>query len=623
MVVLFVPLIVSAQQKKLALPRVPVSLAGDTIRHKLVEKDSLKIYKDIRSFASRSRLTMKLYKLVFNDPQPVHVTPAAVTKSDSVKVEGDDFARYEGAVIRKVEIRTLDPFGTSVTDTVKSQTSLLKESANRLHIKSTRMTIRNQLLFRKGQELDPLALRESERLLRQSSYVREARITVYPLDESNDTVDVYITVQDRWSVAGSLGLSTGTSKLRITEKNFLGLAHQLDASFFYNIPRQENYRFSGSYVIPYIRNTYITGSAYYAHSQFDFQRGVTFSRPFYSSLAKWSYGASVLRNNTFQHFVAGDTSVIAFPLDYHKQDVWAGRSFQLLEGRSVARRSTRLITSGRFMNTGYLRRAPFGYDTLMLNQDTWFGLTSIGFSNQRFYKDIYIYKLGEAEDVPEGRLLEVTGGYERKEFSSRYYSAVSIGIGDHIARLGYFSGFVGYGNFWRSNGTAEDGVLSLDMTYFTDSWRWKRFSGRQFLFLRSSAGYERVNAEEISLSNEKALYGFPAGGLSGSRKMMCNTVSVVYLPYRFIGFRFAAIAFAGFGMIGDEGKVWDNHVYQAYGLGVLVRNDYLVFNTFMLSFGIYPNVPGKGMEYKLNPVSTYNFGFRNYLVSRPDIIPYR
>lgn len=622
MLALLLPLIALSQRKKEPLTRIPVSRGGDTIRHVLVEKDSLKIYKDIKTFASRSYLTRKLYKLVFIDPVPPHVTPAAVTKSDSVKVKADGFTSYEGAVIRKIEIRTLDPFGTSVDDTIRTEAGLLKESANRLHIKSGRITIRNQLLFKKGDELDPLALRETERILRQYSHVRDARITVEPLNESNDTVDVYVTVQDKWSIGGSVGLSTGTSKLRVTESNFLGLAHKLDASFYYNIPDQTNYRFSGSYLVPNIRNTFITGAAFYAHSRFDFQRGFTFTRPFHSTLAKWSYGLTAWRSNSFQHFATGDTSVIAFPLDYHKQDVWIGRSFQLVEGKTIARRSTKLIVAGRFLNTGYLRRAPFEYDTLMLNQDTWMGLTSIGFSNQRYYKDIYIYKLGEAEDVPEGRLLEFTGGYERREFSRRYYSGVRIGAGDHIEHFGYLSGFIGYGNFWQQ-GQAEDGVLSLDMTYFTDSWRWRKFSGRQFVFMRTSAGYQRVLPGVVSFSNEKALYGFPVDGLSGSRKMMCNTISVVYLPYRLIGFRFAAIAFAGFGMIGDEGTVWSNHVYQAYGLGVLLRNDYLVFNTFMLSFGIYPNVPGKGMDYKLNPVSTYDFGFRNYLLSYPDVIQYR
>lgn len=622
MLVLSVPLIAYPQRKKESLTRIPVSRSGDTIRHVLVKRDSLKIYKDIKSFASRSYLTMKLYNLVFNDPVPVQVTLAAVTRSDSVKVKADDFTSYEGAVIRKIEIRTLDPFGTSVDDSVRAETNLLKESANRLHIKTGRLTIRNQLLFKKGDELDPLALRETERILRQAPYVRDARIRVEPLNESNDTVDVYVTVQDRWSVGGSLGLSTGTSKLQITESNFLGFAHKLDASFYYNIPDQANYRFSGSYSIPYIRNTFMTGTAFYSHSRYDFQRGVALRRPFHSTLAKWSYGLTAWRSNSFQHFAANDTSVVTFPLDYHKQDMWVGRSFQMVEGKTIARRSTRLIASGRFLNTSYMRRAPFEYDTLRLNQHSWMGLASLGFSNQRYYKDIYIYKLGEAEDVPEGRLLEFTGGYEKQEFATRYYSGVRLGIGDHFDKFGYFSGFVEYGNFWK-DGKAEDGVLSLDMTYFTDSWRWKKFSGRQFLFMRSSAGYERTIQHEVAFNNDRALYGFPTDGLTGSHKMMCNTVSVVYLPYRVIGFRFAAIAFAGLGMIGDEGKVWNTHVYQAYGLGVLIRNDYLVFNTFMFSFGVYPNVPGKGIDYKLNPVSTYNFGFRNYVTSYPDIIRYR
>jgi hypothetical protein len=603
-------------------PCVIVTPGGDTLGHVITEKDSLKLYKDIRKIAGRSKVTLWLYKFVFNDPQRNSVKPVAVTKKDSIQVKPDDYTGYDRAVIRRIEIRTLDPFGTSVTDSTKRTNNLLKISANRLHIKSTRMTIRNQLLFRKGQRLDPLVIRENERILRQSTYVRDANIRIVPVNSNRDTVDVIVTVQDKWSLGGSVGLSTGTSKLLVTEKNFMGLGHQLKTNFYYNIPDNTNYRFNGSYTVPYIRNTFITGSAFYSHSQTYFMRGVSFDRPFYSPLAKWSYGVSAMRENTAQSFALNDTSYIQFPLDYHRQDAWMGRSFQLVEGRSVAKRSTKLVTALRCINMQYLRRAPFEFDTLRLNQDMLFTLGSIGFSNQRYYKDINIYKFGEAEYVPEGRLLEFTGGYRSKEFDHHYYGGIRAGIGNHVSNIGYVSGLIGYGTFFN-NRVLQDGVLNIDVSYFSDSWRWNKWTGRQFLFLRSATGYNRERPERITLNNERALYGFRSDMVSGYKKVTLNAVSVAYIPYTVVGFRFAAIAFAGFGMVGSKSSIWDNPVYQAYGVGLLVRNDHLVFSTFMLSFGIYPNVPDKGLAYRFNPISTYNFGFHDFLMSRPDVIPYR
>lgn len=620
--VLLLPFAAQAQ-KNTSEPVQPmlITRAGDTIGHALVQKDSLRIYNDIHRIASRHRLTYMAYRFVFNEPKRPEIKPAAVTRSDSLKVKKDDFAQYDGAIIRKIDIRTLDPFGTSVSDSVPVTENLLKMAGNKLHIRTTRMTVRNQLLLRTGKQFDPLVARENERILRQSPYARDAKITVMPVNESCDSVDVLVVVQDRWSLSGSAGLSTGTSKLHLSEKNFMGLAHQLTTDFYYNIPDREGYRFSGSYAVPYIKNTFVTGSAFYSHSRYDFQRGISFSRPFYSPLAKFSYGISAARINTVQHFTI-DTITASYPLDYYHQDGWAGRSFQLLEGRSVARRSTRAVVSTRVINTNYVRRAPFHVDTLELNQDALFTMASAGVFNQRYYKDINIYKFGEPEDVPEGRILSFTGGYQHREVASRYYAGARAGVANHMDRIGYLSGSVEYGTFFNK-GLAEDGVLKIDLSYFTDNWRWGRWAGRQFFFVRSSTGYNRERPERITLNHERSLYGFNSDVLSGHKKVMINTISVAYLPYKLIGFRFAAIAFAGMGMIGNEGMIWDNKVHQAYGAGLLIRNDHLVINTFMISFGIYPDVPGKGTVYKLNPIGTYNFGFSDFIHSRPDVVHYR
>lgn len=621
LIVFLVPFTAGAQKRQLPAQHSLLLRSGDTLHHAIVIKDSLKIYHDIKNIASRHKFTYMLYKFIFNDPQRVAIKQAAVTHSDSAKVMPDDFSQYDGAYIRRIEIRTLDPFGSAVNDTAHSM-NFLKSAGNKLHIRSTRLTIKNQLLFRRGRQFDALAVRESERILRQSPYVRDARIFVSPASSGCDTIDVTVIVQDRWSLGASAGLSTRSSSVHISEKNFLGLAHQVTTDFKYNIPDKTGYRFSGSYTIPYIKNTFITGTAFYSNTQFDFTRGFSFSRPFYSPLAKWSYGLTALRLNTAQSFLVNDTVVVSFPLDYYQQDAWIGRSFQLIKGRSVARRSTKGVLSARCINTNYTRRASFGYDTLRLNQDTRFTLGSIGFFNERYYKDINIYKFGEAEDVPEGRSLEFTGGYQQREFNDRWYAGVKAAIGNHIDHVGYFSGAVGYGSFFYRQ-QPEDGVLNMEASYFTDNWRWGRWAGRQFIFVRSATGYNRERPERITLDHERSLYGFSSDVLSGSKKITLNTVSVAYLPYKVIGFRFAAIAFAGMGMIGNKGTIWNNTVYQAYGIGVLVRNDHLVFNTFMVSFGIYPNVPNRGTVYKVNPISTYNFGFNDFLLSRPDIIPYR
>jgi len=93
----------------------------------------------------------------------------------------------------------------------------------------------------------------------------------------------------------------------------------------------------------------------------------------------------------------------------------------------------------------------------------------------------------------------------------------------------------------------------------------------------------------------------------------------LYLPYNFIGFRFAPFIYWNVGMVGDDVSPFiQNRFYQAFGIGLLLKNELLVFNTFQFSIGFYPYIPGTGYDIlKFNPVRTYDFGFRDFEFAKP------
>src|SRR5205814_8643075 len=106
---------------------------------------------------------------------------------------------YRNRIIRNIQIVTLEPFGYSVHDTTVHQHSLLQKAGNFLHQRSTRLTIKNQLLIKKNTPLDPVKLKESERIIRQSAYVYDVLFHVEPVEGTNDSVDVVIIEQDLFS----------------------------------------------------------------------------------------------------------------------------------------------------------------------------------------------------------------------------------------------------------------------------------------------------------------------------------------------------------------------------------------------------------------------------------------
>jgi hypothetical protein len=97
------------------------------------------------------------------------------------------------------------------------------------------------------------------------------------------------------------------------------------------------------------------------------------------------------------------------------------------------------------------------------------------------------------------------------------------------------------------------------------------------------------------------------------------------MPYQIIGFQFAGILFAGFAKIGNTpGALSGSPVYQAYGIGLLIRNEYLVINTIQISLSYYPIVPGKSPDqFQFNPGSISDVKFTDFSLSKPDFLGYQ
>jgi hypothetical protein len=53
-------------------------------------------------------------------------------------------------------------------------------------------------------------------------------------------------------------------------------------------------------------------------------------------------------------------------------------------------------------------------------------------------------------------------------------------------------------------------------------------------------------------------------------------------------------------------------------LGVLIKNESLVFKAFQMSISFYPLIPGKGQNvFKMNSFRTSDFGFRDFEIEKP------
>jgi hypothetical protein len=256
-------------------------------QQKSAKKDSTQIYTDIESYSKRSKFTKFAYSLFFRPTKPDPSKKKAKKKVYKRLIQ-KPYSAFEGKIIRHITIETLDPFGYSIEDTIVKKQNFLAKTGNTVHLKSQRITIRNLLLIHQNQVFDSLLVKESERLVRSMKYVRDVSFFVKATANNSDSVDVFIRELDIWTISPRGGTSPSSTKLSLTDKNFLGLGHEFRNDYTWRYTPGSN-SFHTNYLIPNIKNTYIQANLHYGVDGNKFRnKGLAFDRPFFSPFAKWA-----------------------------------------------------------------------------------------------------------------------------------------------------------------------------------------------------------------------------------------------------------------------------------------------------------------------------------------------
>ena len=581
------------------------------------QQDSLDIYKKLKRMADKSKFTVWLYNSFFVDPKPKEYPVQPSSKEDKIV---NPFLKYENHIIRNIYIKVYDPFGYSITDTTTTYKDFFQKIGNHSHITTRHRTIKNKLLFKKNEPLNALSLSETERLLREAAYVNDTRIFIAEIKDK-DSIDVNVIVQDKWSVTAPLVLTDVSGNVRFRNQNILGLGDQFEQ--YIGFTRKEIEDYSGYYNISNISRTYISSQIFYNSNKSGTNTGISFDRPFYSPLTNWAGGISTMRSWKHYSYINPESGAeTKLPLKAWSYDLWLGKSIKLNSKRKFFNQSTNIIVGERYLTNQFDVRPSFNMDTAktIYNKSAFIG--NIGFSVQQFYKDKFIYRFGINEDVPQGLIVQLLYGVEKKEFDKpRYYTGFEIARAKHF-NLGYFSTTLSYGLFFNKFIT-NNITINYKLNYFSNLMRSEKWYFRQFINYKLVYGENKLPEEKIKLSPEE-LYGFESGELTGNSKMLLNLETVAYAPYSIIGFRFAPVFLAGLGMIGDkQNNLLKSVIYQGYSLGLMFRNENLLNSTFQISVGMYPYLPnGDSYTLKYNPVSSFTLRVRAFSVSKPDFISY-
>ncbi|MEO8234126.1 MAG: hypothetical protein ABI549_01825 [Flavobacterium sp.] len=575
------------------------------------------MYRKIEKYSKKRKFTQFVYKLIFEP-----VAKQKIRKSSFQKIKKPNYTEYEGKIIRNIEITTLDPFGFSDIDSTQVPKNFMDRTGNSLHLKTKKIAIRNLLLIKKNKPLDSLLIRESERLIRSQRYIRS--ITSHIKLVSQDSVDVYIRVLDSWSSVPDLNLSSSKSKFYLTEKNFLGIGHEFTNSYTNSLTSNKN-GYSSNYFIPTLLNTFITARLNYTIDlDGNYGKLISLERPFYSPYARWGAGISIGQNLNKILSLNEDQIPEIQNVKYNFHDYWAGHSSQIFKGNSEYNRATNFITSARYFKKNYVEKTFINQDSLNIYAEEKLYLIGLGISSRKFTQDKYIFNFNTVEDVASGFVYNLTTGYQKKYNNYQFYAGARIAIGDYF-EFGYLSGNLEYGTF-VNNGKTNQSTSSLKLVYFTNLQEIGNWKFRGFIKPQAIIGNNRLdsNADRLTLNGSTGINGFSSDILFGTKKLITTVQLQGYSPWRIIGFRLNPYLSYSAGMLGNKENGFNrSKLYSQIGLGIIISNDYLVFNTFQFSFSFFPNIPDGNSVFKTNSISTSDFGLQNFDISKPVLIDYQ
>lgn len=594
------------------------------------QKDTVKekrdqIYQNLENYSQNRKFTKFIHKLIFRSVKEKEPSKTRKEISSNSPEMQTNYKRFEGKIVRNIDIVTLDPFGYSISDTARKPDSWLENIGNDIHLKTKQITIKNLLIFKRNEPLDSLLVKESERLIRRQRYTRRVVIKAVEIPNSKDSVDISIRVLDSWSLIPNGSASTSRTSFELTERNFFGLGHEFYNEFDKRFNTGET-SYLARYRVPNIMNTYIDATVNYQIWQgHNSLKSFGVEREFFSAYTKWA-GGIYMEERLVRDSLPDAQDVWAVQnFKSESQDYWAGYSFKIYEGDSEEERTTNLITTGRFFNRRYKETPLAVYDSVGYFANEKLYMTSVGLSSRKFVQDKFLFNYDIVEDIPIGKVYSVTTGIQNKNQQNRFYIGGRYAFGNYY-KWGFLSANLEIGSFLYKE-KAYESTLRLDMLYFTNIKKWGNWRFRHFIQPVLVYGDNRVPIikDQLNINEANGIAGFDSRTLLGTKKLLITLQTQSYSPWNLFGFRLNPFISFTMGVIGDEQRrLYDSRVYSKIGMGLLIYNDYLVFNSFQLSMAFYPDIPGQGTNiFKSNTFRNSDILLPDYQVGRPVTVPYQ
>ncbi len=515
-----------------------------------------------------------------------------VTKLDTADVgrgtmkSEDPYIPYLGKFIRHIHIYRYEIFSDIEVGTDNSGSPGLIRALESIHVDTRISKIAGFLLFEEGDPVNPYALSDSERLLRETSFIQDARVNVVPVEGSPDSVDVQVLTRDVWSIgANYIWITKDRHRVKLYERNLAGYGQTIQWEGSLDFSRERLFDHTLYYGAPNIYSTFIDGSVRWVDAVAYKQNFWGLSRRYISPEIKWIGAVSI----------EGMDDLDDNPLKIKKwdrQDIWLGRSIRIGKGYSEEGSRRRVIPALRVQRTDYHVRPLVGADLNRGYHDKTNFLASLSLTERSFRKMRMVFSFGRTEDIPYGFLATITGAANVDEFYTRPYASLDLAYAGFYGSSGYIAARAAIGSYTR-DGQPEDGTLSLTFGAFTSLLPAWRSMARHFFVIDYIHGYDRLFNNDVALEEPRGdLRGLSNTGVEGYQRLTLSWEGILFADWDWFGFRFASFGYAETGQCGPE---WNSFLsakyYFSLGGGFRVHNERLIFDAYEVRFMYHPIVP--------------------------------
>lgn len=537
-----------------------------------------------------------------------HVISSSKAKCDVLVFDEARIWNHKGYIINSITIEVLDPFGHVDVEALKRKR--LFKMADALHVTTSDKIIRNQLLFKEGEYVDPELIILSQEILYENAYFRDAKIHLEPHPVHENTVDIHILVQDIWSWGfwGTVDHTKVGGSLIFNK--FAGLPQQFRGGLNFNYDKENPLTASIDYKFRNIKKTFVNIDAHWMHDWRDYVYEVGFKRRFISTKPQWAGGFQMGWYRT-QHDDMGENKSY-----YNKQDAWLARSFPL---HVLDKSFMNFILAGRVVRKHYTATPNLTAERLeegdpFQNHTSY--MVGVGVASKRYVQEEDVFDFFQYRNMPVGFNMHLVGGVSMSE---RHYNRGYLGMSANHSIMtcaGYFQEELGVGTYIDRG--LEQVTISLNSKYFTHKFPLKKWGLRQYIYQNFVYGISRPEGENILIDNG-AIKGIRLKDVPGSSYFAINLETEIYSPVKVIGTQARIFAFADLGVQGNRSDVplAGGRFYHAYGAGIRLNNWKLGINFIEIAFVYYPNTGGlnnNSVEVAPNFYNSKIFG-RNSLYS--------